>query len=84
MTGASRSANRQGEEQHKHTERGMPGQPLLNRHQVGGVSRSPDGLFEQQEREPIRARGKLACARGGGGVVGAPRRRGGGLAMGLL
>ena len=30
-----------------------------------------------------RARGKLACA--GGGVVGAPRRRGGGgLAMGLL
>ena len=28
------------------------GQPLLNRHQVGGVSRSPDGLFAQQEREP--------------------------------
>ena len=32
----------------------VPGQPLLNRHQVGGVSRSPDGLFAQQEREPIR------------------------------
>ena len=28
----------------------------LNRHQVGGVSRSPDGLFAQQEREPIRGR----------------------------
>ena len=27
-----------------------------NRHQVGGVSRSPDGLFAQQEREPIRGR----------------------------
>ena len=106
----TRSANRQGEEQHRHTERGshtrrdkgehsrqgggaqqgrrgnqnsgnrepewsrwqsvrmggsdnkgdglasqpcryrVPGQPLLNRHQVGGVSRSPDGLFAQQER----------------------------------
>ena len=34
----------------------VPGQPLLNRHQVGGVSRSPDGLFVQQEREPIRGR----------------------------
>ena len=34
----------------------VPGQPLLNRHQVGGVSRSPDGLFAQQEREPIRGR----------------------------
>ena len=34
----------------------MPGQPLLHRHQVGGVSRSPDGLFAQQEREPIRGR----------------------------
>ena len=33
----------------------VPGQPLLNRHQVGGVSRSPDGLLAQQEREPIRA-----------------------------
>ena len=114
--GAPRSTNRQGEEQHRHTERGshtrrdkgehtrqgggaqqgrrgnqnsgdrepewrgwesvcmggsdnkggglasqprryrVPGQPLLNRHQVGGVSRSPDGLFAQQEREPIRGR----------------------------
>ena len=34
----------------------VPGQPLLNRHQVRGVSRSPDGLFAQQEREPIRGR----------------------------
>ena len=34
----------------------VPGQPLLNRHQVGGVSRSPNGLFAQQEREPIRGR----------------------------
>ena len=34
----------------------MPGQPLLNRHQVGGVSRSPDCLFAQQEREPTRGR----------------------------
>ena len=34
----------------------VPGQPLLYRHQVGGVSRSPDGLFAQQEREPIRGR----------------------------
>ena len=34
----------------------VPGQPLLNRHQVGGVSYSPDGLFAQQEREPIRGR----------------------------
>ena len=115
-TGAPGSATRQGEEQHRHTERGshtrrdkgeqsrqgggaqqgrrgnqnsgnrepewsgwwsvrmggsdnkgdglasqprcyrVPGQPLLNRHQVGGVYRSPDGLFAQQEREPIRGR----------------------------
>ena len=34
----------------------VPGQPLLHRHQVGGVSRSPDGLFAQQEWEPIRGR----------------------------
>ena len=34
----------------------MPGQPLLNRHQLGGVSRSPYGLFAQQEREPTRGR----------------------------
>ena len=33
----------------------VPGQPLLNRHQVGGVSRSPDGLFAQQEGCPPRA-----------------------------
>ena len=34
----------------------VPGQPLLTRHQVGGVSRSPDGLFAQQEGEPTRGR----------------------------
>ena len=34
----------------------VPGQPLLNRHQVGGVSCSSDGLLAQQEREPIRGR----------------------------
>ena len=38
---------------------------LLNRHQVGGVSRSPDGLFVQQEGEPTRGRsamrGKGTC-----------------------
>ena len=34
----------------------VPGQPLLNRHKVGGVSRSPHGLFAQQEREPTRGR----------------------------
>ena len=34
----------------------VPGQPLLNRHQVGGVSRSPNGLFAQQEWEPVRGR----------------------------
>ena len=115
-TWAPRSATRQGEEQHRHTERGshtkrdkgehsrqgvgaqqgrkgnqnsgkrepewsgwwsvrkggsdnkgdglasqpgryrVPGQPLLNRHQVGGVSRSPDGLFAQHKREPIEGR----------------------------
>ena len=111
--GAPRSANRQGEEQHRHTGRGshtrrdegehsrqgggaqqgrrgnqdrepewrgwesvrmggidnkgdglasqprryrVPGQPLLNRHQVRGISRSPDGLFAQQERVPTRGR----------------------------
>ena len=32
----------------------VSGQPLLNRHQVGGVSHSPDGLFAQQEQEPSR------------------------------
>ena len=34
----------------------VPGQPLLNPHQVGGVSRSPDGLFAQQEGEPTRGK----------------------------
>ena len=34
----------------------VPGQPLLNPHQVGGVSSSPDGLLAQQEWEPIRGR----------------------------
>ena len=32
------------------------GQPMLNRHQVGAVSRSPAGLFAQREREPTRGR----------------------------
>ena len=32
------------------------GQPLLNRHEVEGVSRSPDGLFAQQEWEPIKGK----------------------------
>ena len=58
----------------------VPGQPLLNRHQVGGVSRSPDGLSAQQEWEPIRGRptvrgGKdvwwtARTARGGTGHLG--------------
>ena len=129
-TGAPRSANRQGEEQHRHTERGshtrrdkgghtrqgggaqqgrrgnqnsgnrepersewwsvrmggsdnigdglasqprhyrVPGQPLLNWHQVGGVSRSPDGLFAQQEREPIRGRPAVRGKRTYGGRPG--------------
>ena len=129
-TGVSSSANRQGEEQHRHTERGshtrrdkgehsrqgggaqqgrrgnqnsgnrepewsgwesmrmggsdnkgdglasqpcryrVPGQPLLNRHQVGGVSRSPDGLFAQQEREPIRGRPAVRGKRTYGGQPG--------------
>ena len=134
-TWAPRSATRQGEEQHRHTERGshtkrdkgghsrqgggaqqgrrgnqisgnrepewsgwwsvrmggisnkgasqprryrVPGQPLLNRHQVGGVSRSPDGLFAQQEWEPIRGRPAVIwciwwtarTARGGTGHLG--------------
>ena len=129
-TGAPRSANRKGEEQHRHTERGshtrrdkgehskqgggaqqgrrgnqnsgnrepewsgwqsvrmggsdnkgdslasqrrryrVPGQPLLNRHQVGGVSRSPDGLFAQQEQEPIRGRPAVRGKRTYGGRPG--------------
>ena len=49
-----------------------PGQPLLNRHQVGGVSRSPGGLFAQQEREPIRGRPTVRGKRTYGGR---PRQR---------
>ena len=48
----------------------VPGQPLLNRHQVGGVSRSPDGLFAQQEREPIRVRPAVRGKRTYGGRPG--------------
>ena len=48
----------------------VPGQPLLNRHQVGGVSRSPDGLFVQQEREPIRGRPAVRGKRTYGGRPG--------------
>ena len=47
-------------------------QPLLNRHQVGGVSRSPDGLFAQQEREPI---GSRPAVRGKGTCGGRPGQR---------
>ena len=48
----------------------VPGQPLLNRHQVEGVSRSPDGLFAQQEREPIRGRPAVRGKRTYGGWPG--------------
>ena len=48
----------------------VPGQPLLNRHQVGGVSRSLDGLFAQQEREPIRGRPAVRGKRTYGGRPG--------------
>ena len=48
----------------------VPGQPLLNRHQVGVVSRSPDGLFVQQEREPIRGRPAVRGKRTYGGRPG--------------
>ena len=48
----------------------VPGQPLLNRHQVGGVSRSPGGLFAQQEREPIRGRPAVKGKRTYGGRPG--------------
>ena len=61
-------------------QRGWPGQPapslpgaratLLNRHQVGGVSRSPDGLFAQQEREPIMGRPAVRGKRTYGGRPG--------------
>ena len=46
------------------------GQPLLNRHQVGGVSCSPDGLFAQQEREPITGRRAVRVKRTYGGRPG--------------
>ena len=48
----------------------VPGQPLLNRHQVGRVSRSPDGLCAQQEREPIRGRPVVRGKRTYGGRPG--------------
>ena len=48
----------------------VPGQPLLNRHQVGGVSCSPDGLFAQQEREPSRGRPPMRGKRTYGGRPG--------------
>ena len=48
----------------------VPGQPLLNWHQVGGVSRSPDGLFAQQEREPIWGRPAVRGKRTYGGRPG--------------
>ena len=51
---------------------GGAGQPLLNLHQVGGVCRSPDGLFAQQEREPIRGR---PVVRGKGTYGGRPGQR---------
>ena len=41
-----------------------------HRHQVGGVSRSPDGLFAQQEREPIRGRPAVRGKRTYGGRPG--------------
>ena len=41
-----------------------------NRHQVGGVSRSRDGLFAQQEREPIRGRPAVRGKRTYGGRPG--------------
>ena len=47
----------------------VPGQPLLNWHQVGGVSRSPDGLFAQHERDPTRGR---PAVRGKGTYGGRP------------
>ena len=34
----------------------VPGQPLLNRHQVGGSPAAQMGCFAQQEREPTRGR----------------------------
>ena len=49
---------------------GGGGGALLNRHQVGGVSRSPDGQFAQQEREPIRGRPAVRGKRTYGGRPG--------------
>ena len=48
----------------------VPGQPLLNRHQVGGVSRSPGGLFAQHEREPIGGSTAVRGKRTYGGRLG--------------
>ena len=48
----------------------VPGQPLLNRHRVGGVSRSPDGLFAQHEWEPTRGRPAVRGKRTYGGRPG--------------
>ena len=48
----------------------VPGQPLLNRHQVRGISRSPDGLFARQERGPIRGRPAVRGKRTYGGQPG--------------
>ena len=44
--------------------------PPPNRHQVGGISRSSDGLFAQQEREPIRGRPAVRGKRTYGGRPG--------------
>ena len=49
----------------------MPGQPLLNRHQVGGGSGSPDGLFARHGMEPTRGR---PAVRGKGDDKGTPHR----------
>ena len=48
----------------------VPGQPVLNRHQVGVVSRSPDGLFVHQEREPIGGKRAVMGKRTYGGRPG--------------
>ena len=47
----------------------VPGQPLLNRHQVGGVSHSPGGLFAQHEEEPTMGRRAVR----GKGTIRAPQ-----------
>ena len=49
----------------------VPGQPLLKRHQVGGVSRSPHGLFAQQQGGPTRGRPAVR----GKGTTRAPQPR---------